>query len=130
MCIKHAYVVRNTIMAVKSVSSFFLFKAANIVQPKMYLFDDSFADLKSPNTYIRISITNTFFFEYEKSKFCFRLSLLLRIDENAAEGWREMLCSVFMRSSYLTDNCSLNSLIKEILVQCKVTSPHYIQNSE
>lgn len=82
----------------------------------MYLFDDSFVDFKLFNIYIRISIINIFFFEYEKFKFCFRLFFFLRIDENVVEGWREMFCLVFMRLLYLIDNCSLNSLIKEILV--------------
>ena len=48
---------------------------------------------------------------------------LLRIDENDAKGWLDMSCSVFIRSSYPTDTCSLNSLIKGLLVQWETVTP-------
>lgn len=87
MRVRHVHVVRIVYMAVRSVSSFLPFKVANTVQCTKYLFSDSFADLKSSNTYIKTSTKNTFFFEYEKSKFCFKLHFLLRTDEAAAGGW-------------------------------------------
>lgn len=62
-------------------------------------------------------------FGYEKTKFCFKLYFLLRIDENDVNGWRDMPCSLFMRPSYPTDTCSLNSLIKGLLVQRKAVTP-------
>lgn len=86
MCIRHVYVVRNTYTAVRSVSSFFPFKAVNSVHPKISLFSDIFAYRRPFYTSITSGLTNPSFFECEKSKFCFGLYSLLRTDENVTKA--------------------------------------------